>query len=69
MKLTLRLKPFSVPNYVVIEAPAKPRQEGFRPEENSFPLSEVEASELSDMCDLFRAKVFQKAEKKDPREV
>lgn len=67
MKLTLKLKPFSVPNFVIAEAPTKPRQEGFVAGENSYPLSEVEESELSDMCDIFRLEVFKKAGKKDPK--
>jgi hypothetical protein len=34
---------------------------------SGFPLSEVDAEELTEMCDVFREAVFNKAGKKDPK--
>lgn len=64
--MNVTLKPFTVPNFVIAERPPVRREDGFR-EAPSYPLSEVDAEELSAMCDAFRAGVFQKAGKMDPR--
>ena len=58
----IKLRGFTVPNYVVAEMPARPRQQA-----PSFPLSELEAETLARLCDEFRAAVFEKAGKVDPR--
>lgn len=55
--MNIKTRPFSVPNYVIEEADV-PR---------SFRLSDFDAEELSAKCDEFRAAVFKKAGKDDPR--
>lgn len=62
MKITL--KPFIVPDFVIQETPIFKRQEGFV-EPIKYSLKEVDTNTLSEMCQKFRAKVFQKAEKQD----
>lgn len=65
--MTIKLKPFQTPNFVIAEATPRPRQEGFKSESApTWPLKEVEAEDLAEMCDAFRAEIFRKAEKKDP---
>lgn len=63
--MKIELKPFNIPNFVIPILPAGRRQDGFTPIEG-IPLSAVDAEELSDMCDAFRAEVFKKAGLKDP---
>ena len=54
-----------VPNYVIAVSEARPRQEGFQ-EAPKYPLSELPAEVLADLCTEFRANVFAKAGKEDP---
>lgn len=64
--MNIQLKPFQVPNFVIPIRPAVERQHG--PSfDSGFSLSEVDAEELSKMCDAFRQAVFNKAGKKDPK--
>lgn len=64
--LELQLRPFLVPNFVSAEMPHQQRQDG--PSfSGGFPLSTVSAEKLSEMCDEFRAKIFEKSGKKDPK--
>lgn len=64
--MEIKLKPFMTPNYVIQEAPARSRQEGFV-SAPSFPLSDVDAETLSRMCEEFRSEIFRKAGKTDPQ--
>ncbi len=64
--LELQLRPFQVPNFVSAEMPPQQRQDGVS-FSGGFPLSTVSAEKLSKMCDEFRAKIFEKAGKKDPK--
>lgn len=66
MKIEIELLPFSVPNFVIAKTEPKPCQEGFS-EAPKFHLREVSETALSDLCDAFRASVFSKAEKFDPK--
>lgn len=65
-KLNIELQPFTVPNFVAQKAPVGLRQEGFK-SVHSYPLRDVDAQTLSDMCDAFRREVFVKALKLDPK--
>lgn len=60
IKLKVNIKPFSVPNYVVAEAEARPRQEGFS-EMPSIHLSDLDADTVHKLCDDFTRAVFKKA--------
>lgn len=62
---TVNLQPFRVPNFVIQDAPARPRQEGFT-ESPKYALSELEPETLAELCDDFRRSVFEKAGKDDP---
>ena len=61
----IKLRPFTVPNYVIQEMPARPRQDGMI-EAPKYRLSELDAFTLGALCDQFRADVFKKAELSDP---
>ena len=65
VSIELKLKPFSTPNFVLVEEQPLSRQEGFQ-EGRKFSLSEIGAVELSELCDKFRMDVFTKAGKDDP---
>jgi hypothetical protein len=58
--VTVKLKPFGAPNFVIADVPDES-------DRMSFPLKDVDADTLSAMCDAFRESVFRKAEKQDPR--
>jgi hypothetical protein len=60
--ITIPIKPFVVPSYVS----AAESVDVVRKDTN-FPLSEVDADALSQLCDDWRAAVFKKAGKDDPR--
>jgi len=65
MNMTVKLKPFQTPNYVIQEVPARPRQEGMI-EAPKYALAELDAETLAGLCDQFRADVFKKAGVADP---
>ena len=65
INIELKLKPFLVPNFALIEEPPRPRHEGFGAG-RTFALKEIGAAELSELCDKFRSDVFKKAGKADP---
>jgi len=58
--IKLPLKPFTVPNFVVVNAPTTTDQ-------SSHPLEMVDPETLERMCDAFRDAVFKKANKKRPK--
>ena len=65
--ITLKLYPFTIPNYVVEldTIPTKP-QDGFKAI-SSYHLKQLDEDTLSTMCDEFRQGVFAKAGKNDPK--
>ncbi len=69
MKTTIeiKLKPFTVPNFVLVDEDRRLRQEGVI-ESRNFHLSEIDECTLSKMCNDFRNEVFKKAGKNPPPE-
>lgn len=67
MKIEVKLKPFSTPNFVLQKFDHGEVPSSVREQDISYPLSAVDADSLSMLCDQFRKDVFQKAQKKDPR--
>lgn len=67
MKVTVevKLKSFTVPNYVLVDEPPRPREEGFL-EGRKYALSELDALTLEKLCDEFTQAVFNKAGKQRP---
>jgi len=63
IEIKVKLKPFSLPNYVLIERPTRPRQEGFI-EDPKYHLSELDDNTLEELCRDFRDGVFAKARKR-----
>ena len=58
----IKLQPFGVPNYVLIEGKPRVRQDGFK-ETPKYHLSELDSAILTQLCDRFRDEVFKKAGK------
>lgn len=56
----VKLHPFAVPDYVFVETPPRPRQEGFA-EGPKFHLKELSEETLNSLCDNFRKEVFRKS--------
>ena len=67
MEIKLKLKPLSVPNFVIAESRPSTRQEGWK-ESSSFPLSDLDAETLNEMCNEFRRNVFAKAGIEPPKD-
>lgn len=65
VNIKMKLKPFMVPNYVIAEVEAKPRQEGFQ-EAYKLRLSDLDSLALDKLCREFRGSVFRKAGKQQP---
>jgi hypothetical protein len=64
--IKIKLKPFSVPNFVAPIMPARPRQEGSTLS-NGIPIAELDAATLAEMCEEFTQGVFEKAGKERPQ--
>lgn len=65
-EMKLKLQPFVTPNYVLAEMPPGLKQDGMK-EVPKWPLTDLTAETVSDLCDEFRREVFKKAERPDPR--
>ena len=65
IQIELKIKPFKVPNYVLVEQPPYPREEGLV-EPQKFHLSELDSYALEEMCKEFTDSVFLKAGKGRP---
>lgn len=63
-KVDVAIEPFSTPNFV---RRAKKTAASGDDSDPAFPLRDVDASTLSELCDQFRADVFKQAGKLDPR--
>ncbi len=63
--MNVPLAPFTTPNFVSFQMPARPRQEGMA-HAVGLPIAQVPAEDLAKLCDDFRAEVFRKAGKTDP---
>lgn len=64
-KIDVTLKPFTVPNFVLVEDPRPPDGTVER-EAGSFPLEMVDPETLDRLCDDFKTAVFAKAKKSPP---
>lgn len=60
-------KPFTVPNFVLLDKVEKKPKRNTVVALPAMPLSEVDPKELSQMCDAFRAEVFKRSGHTDPR--
>lgn len=65
--LNVELVPFSVPNYVSVKMPPRPRQEGVNLDGPKFHLRELTDETLEMLCRQFREDVFAKARSTDER--
>jgi len=66
--IKIKVRPFTVPNFILIDMPPKPRQDGIHDlQENKLSLSDLDASTLHEMCEEFANAVFAKAGKSRPK--
>jgi hypothetical protein len=63
--VTIKLQAFNVPNFALAQRKPGERQDGIQ-QLPAFPLRDIGAEELANMCDDFRREIFRKAGKKDP---
>lgn len=68
VNITVKLRPFNVPNFVLTEPEPKPRQEGFS-ESPKYALCDLDPSTLEKLCEEFTQAVFEKAGKQRPPQV
>ena len=68
MRMKVELQPMGTPNFVLLKGEPANRQEGLK-EAVKWALKDIPANTLSDLCDEFRATVFQKAGKLDPKKL
>ena len=66
--IKVKLENFRVPNYVIHAREPDPDRNNVATNTPKSRLNELEAETLSELCDNFRAEVFRKAGKMDPRE-
>lgn len=59
MKIEVKLKPFTVPNFVI-------EITGTHEAPSSFPIADLTVDALDELCTKFRRDVFKKAGKHDP---
>lgn len=60
-QVSIEVKPFTTPNFVLVVT------EQGEAMQTSVKLCQIDESTLSMLCDGFRAEIFKKAGKKDPR--
>jgi hypothetical protein len=65
MKVTVELRPFPVPEYAVMQMPPGRREDGMKALPK-FPLNELGAEVLEQLCIQFRKDVFEAAGKEPP---
>ncbi len=58
-EIAQKLRPFNTPNYVIVEMPPRPRQEGFV-EGPKYHLRDVPEETIVQMCEDFKAEVLRK---------
>jgi len=66
MNIELKILPWVTPNYIIADMPPRPRQEGLV-EAPKWHIKDLDANILSQQCDIFRAEIFKKAGKIDPK--
>ena len=66
VSIKVKLRPFTVPNYVIHETPPERRQNGFL-EAPKTALKDLDDQTLSALCEEFAESVFKKAGKQRPK--
>jgi hypothetical protein len=66
VKIELKLRPFPIPDGVVIDRPPGLRQDGFIPAP-VLKLGELDEETLEQLCEQFREAVYKKAGKESPK--
>jgi len=59
-EIKIKLRPFQVPSYVLVEVKAKSKQQGFI-EAPKYHLSDLDEQTLIELCDEFKINVLTKA--------
>lgn len=66
VSIKVKLRPFTVPNFVIHEAPPGLRQDGFF-EGPKTALKDLDEQTLAALCEEFTENVFKKAGKQRPK--
>ncbi len=64
--IQLKLRPFNIPNFAIVEGQPVSRQEGINFNSNFFPISELSNADLAEMCEDWRRRIYEKAGKELP---
>ena len=64
--IQMTLEQFKTPDFARFKVSPAQRQQGFQPNSNAIPLTELSEKALDELCQNFRAEVFLKAKKVDP---
>jgi hypothetical protein len=67
LKIDLEIEPFKAPGAVFLVNPPGKKEDGFDYKFGTIPTARLDAAVLSELCDKFRAEVFARAGKDDPR--
>jgi len=65
VKIEVDLKPFGIPNFVIVKQEPGLKQDGLQ-ESKQYKISELDSGTLLKMCEEFKISVFEKAGKKVP---
>lgn len=65
-EVRMKLRPWLVPNFAIVEVPPRSRQQGFSPEATSIHIRDLDPEILSAMADDWRRRLFTHAGKEDP---
>lgn len=68
MRMQVPIKPFTTPNFVILDIPERSKQAGFQ-ELQCLPIKDVDVETLDKLCQDFREAVFTKAGKPDPSKI
>lgn len=65
MQMKMKMKPFVVPNFAVMEMPPRLKQDGMR-ELPSFPIADLPLETLDKLVEELRQNIYEKAGKELP---
>ncbi len=63
--MQMTFKPWATPNYASLDLPLKTQEDN--KQGLALHIIDIDADDLSQLCDTFRAEIFHKAGKPDPK--
>lgn len=67
IKVEVQIEPFPVPNFVTVQKGIATEGGLHNSQPNAYPLDQLDVETLERLCETFRAGLFSKASKKDPK--